>query len=359
MSNVEITPGIGQTIAADAVDDATLGNASVQFVKLMDGTLGSTNKATVGSDGALLVDIGTGNISLSGPVTVQGNASATPVPVSGNVGIVGNQSISISGGSVGLLGGTSTIGALTGNQTVVVTSGNVGVTGNVGVVGNVSATIAGNIGLAAGTNVIGHVINDASSAVIGHVITDAGSTTTVSGNVAVNLTTVGNTTLLTGGVAGSQGVGGLAANNATASGNPIQASALAISAEATPATAGQNASLAVGLEHKLINLPYANKENMVRGTATIGNTTATTIIAAQGSGNKTYITGLQLGNTGNTTITVTVNDSATSVFIVPNGGGSNIAFHTPLVTAGNTAFTATASGNTTSLIVSAQGYSGS
>jgi hypothetical protein len=59
--------------------------------------------------------------------------------------------------------------------------------------------------LPAGTNVIGHVINDASSAVIGHVITDTGSTTAVTalpalvagsaiiGNVRIDQTTPGTT----------------------------------------------------------------------------------------------------------------------------------------------------------------------
>lgn len=54
-----------------------------------------------------------------------------------------------------------------------------------------SVDLAGNLrvsvvpALPAGTNVIGHVINDASAAVIGHVITDTGSTTAVTGNVTV------------------------------------------------------------------------------------------------------------------------------------------------------------------------------
>src|SRR6266576_3712674 len=43
--------------------------------------------------------------------------------------------------------------------------------------------------LPTGANVIGHVINDASSAVIGHVINDSGSTTAVTGNVAVTQAT--------------------------------------------------------------------------------------------------------------------------------------------------------------------------
>lgn len=43
----------------------------------------------------------------------------------------------------------------------------------------------GQVKLAASAAVIGHVINDASAAVIGHVIADTGSTTAVTGNVAV------------------------------------------------------------------------------------------------------------------------------------------------------------------------------
>src|SRR5882672_8069559 len=43
--------------------------------------------------------------------------------------------------------------------------------------------------LPAGSNVIGHVVNDASAAVIGHVIADSGSTTAVTGNVTVTQAT--------------------------------------------------------------------------------------------------------------------------------------------------------------------------
>lgn len=49
--------------------------------------------------------------------------------------------------------------------------------------------------LEAGTQVIGHVINDASSAVIGHVIADSGSTTAVTGNVAVTIADAADVTL--------------------------------------------------------------------------------------------------------------------------------------------------------------------
>ncbi len=45
------TPGSGETIATDEVVDGTLGTVKVQFMKLMDGTLDGTNKATVSTNG--------------------------------------------------------------------------------------------------------------------------------------------------------------------------------------------------------------------------------------------------------------------------------------------------------------------
>ena len=49
--NVAITAGTGTTIAADEVADGTLGTVKVQYVKLMDGTLDGTTKATVSGTG--------------------------------------------------------------------------------------------------------------------------------------------------------------------------------------------------------------------------------------------------------------------------------------------------------------------
>lgn len=49
--NVAVTAGSGTSIAADEVVDGTLGTVKVQYVKLMDGTLDGTTKATVNSNG--------------------------------------------------------------------------------------------------------------------------------------------------------------------------------------------------------------------------------------------------------------------------------------------------------------------
>jgi hypothetical protein len=51
--NVAITAGSGVTVGTDEVTDATLGTVQVQFVKIMDGTLNSTNKLFIGTNGAV------------------------------------------------------------------------------------------------------------------------------------------------------------------------------------------------------------------------------------------------------------------------------------------------------------------
>ena len=49
--NVLISPGSGATVLADEVTDGTLGTGVAQYVKLMDATLNSTNKAIVNAAG--------------------------------------------------------------------------------------------------------------------------------------------------------------------------------------------------------------------------------------------------------------------------------------------------------------------
>ena len=139
----------------------------------------------------------------------------------------------------------------------------------------------------------------------------------------------------------------------------------AVTAEPTKVTAGQNAAAYSDLVGKQIVSPYANREVMVRGSASTTGTGATTIIAASGSASlKTYVTDIECGRTdaGTTAITATFNDvggtGSGTVLIIPAGGGNNKSFHVPLVTAANTAFTFTASSGVTTLYCSAQGFTG-
>lgn len=279
-------------------------------IQIIDG--GNNTRQTVAWS-----DTGTVNGNLSWLQTIAGADGASPAsstnafPVineGGNVTITGNVTVGA---------GSAIIGALTANQTVDVTN-TVNVTGNLTNGGNV--TVTGNVALGASTAAIGNITALIDSLPPGSNIVGA-----LLANQTVDVTNVVSTTV-TGGTLSSAG-------NVTVSGN---------------LTSGGNVTAT----------PYSAAANWVRGTATVANTTATTVIAAQGAGNKTYVTALQLGNTGNTTISVTMSDSVSSVFVVPSGGGSNINFPVPLVTAANTTLTVTASGNTTSLTCSAQGYFG-
>jgi hypothetical protein len=81
------TPGTGETVLADELTDGTLGSGKAQFVKLMDGTLDSSNKAIVDSSGNLQVETtnpsiaGTAGTPNSGVLSVQGITSMTPLQV--------------------------------------------------------------------------------------------------------------------------------------------------------------------------------------------------------------------------------------------------------------------------------------
>lgn len=68
--NINITPGTGDVVAADQVTDGTLGQVKVQIIKVMDGTLDSTNKLVVNSSGQATVT------AANLPTTVDTNAGA-------------------------------------------------------------------------------------------------------------------------------------------------------------------------------------------------------------------------------------------------------------------------------------------
>jgi hypothetical protein len=130
-------------------------------------------------------------------------------------------------------------------------------------------------------------------------------------------------------------------------------------AEQTAVSNGQLVAPAFDLVGKQITSPYANKENMVRGSASATGTSATTLISAQGSGVKIYVTGVQCKNTGSATTFVTLNDSASSVLIAPPAGGDNEVYLTPLVVAANTPLSFTAGASSSTIYCNAQGYAGS
>jgi hypothetical protein len=132
-------------------------------------------------------------------------------------------------------------------------------------------------------------------------------------------------------------------------------------AEPAPASNGNQVAPAIGLEGKPIVLPYANKENFLRGSNNATGTSPTTFtgMGAQGAGNFIYITGVQCFNTSVSPTYITLNDSASTVIGVPaNGFENGSLFLVPLRVALNTAATFTSANATTTLYCTAQGYFG-
>lgn len=179
----------------------------------------------------------------------------------------------------------------------------------------------------------------------------------------VNLGKVGGTAVLTGGVNGSQSVGGPTASGSSLAANPVTIGGRAENAEPTAVTNGQVVNVAVDLVGKQIVMPFANKENFVTGsTAAITTATNTSMISAAGSGIKIYLTGFSCANTGATTsLTQFTSGSGGTVLwttINPAGAGTNAQISPPVATAANAALFVTTSSASNSQFCSVTGYTG-
>lgn len=156
-------------------------------------------------------------------------------------------------------------------------------------------------------------------------------------NSAINLAQVGGTTVVNGGVAGSQSIGGTVATNVAITANPINLGAQAVSSENAAATTARQVQLVADLVGKLIVLPYANPENFVTGTtAAMTGTTSTSLIAAPAGSLRNYITQISCVNshaTVGTFVSVQDGNGGTNLFTLAAAsvfGGETITFPVPL-----------------------------
>ena len=137
-------------------------------------------------------------------------------------------------------------------------------------------------------------------------------------------------------------------------------------AESAEPTANASATL-IGPMHdlvgKYITSPFANRELMVRATASTVGSSAVTLLAAV-SGVKFYITDIECSrlDAGTTAVMVTFNDSATTMLVLPNnggGGGFMKPFNVPLaMAAANATLTFAVSANISTVVCAVQGFKG-
>lgn len=269
------------------------------------GTIGTVNQGSAGASPWLVTGSGTAGTAASGVVTVQGIASMTPVQVSQATAASLNATV-------------------VGTGTFAVQAAQTG-----------SWTVTANAG---------------------------------TGNFSTNMVQIGGTSVVGGGVGGSLGIGGLAASGASVSGNPVLAGGRAENAEPTAVTNGQVVTSARDLVGRDITFPYANKENLVEGTANVTGTTSTSLIAAPGSGLYVYVTAISCFNSGSTGTTVSFQNGSAGTtlwegYAAPSGGGFTHSFVTPIggvnnMTA-NTALYFQAGSSTTTLYCNASGFKGS
>lgn len=157
---------------------------------------------------------------------------------------------------------------------------------------------------------------------------------------------------------------GVGATGATTPTNAVVVGCNALSTEQTAVSTGQMTTAACGLDGKLVVLPYAGKEQAVKGTTSaMTGTTSTQLIAAVAS-NKIYLRTLTCGNshaTVGTFVIVQDGSAGTTLWEIPaatNYGGATLNFDPPLATTnGNGVFVVDVTTGA-NVICSGSGYSG-
>jgi hypothetical protein len=149
------------------------------------------------------------------------------------------------------------------------------------------------------------------------------------------LSAIGATGAVNPGTAANWGIG---ANGATIPANSRLEGCIALSTEQAAVTTGDLTPIPCGLDGKLIVLPYAGKEQAVKGTTSaMTGTTSTQLIAAVAS-NKIYLQTLVCGNSHATVGTfVDVQDGSAGTVLAtvpaaPNYGGATVKFDPPIPT---------------------------
>jgi hypothetical protein len=177
-----------------------------------------------------------------------------------------------------------------------------------------------------------------------------------SGASAVNIQDGGNSITVDGAVTAAGDI----AHDGADSGNPIK-----VGAKATTSLAGltlvsdtDRTNLLAGVDGVQITRPYCNLEDILTGNASNTDGTATSLIAAQGAGIKTYLTTIILTNMSATGGYVEIKDDTTvkMTIPIPAGGGAIINLPVPLGGTANKAWNFDPSAALTTVYASAVGF---
>jgi hypothetical protein len=150
------------------------------------------------------------------------------------------------------------------------------------------------------------------------------------------------------------------AHDGVDSGNPhkIGAKATTSLAGVTTVANADRTDCYAGIDGVIITRPHCNLEDIVSGNASNTDGTATSCIAAQGAGVKTYLTNIILTNTSTTATYCEIKDGTTVKLTipVPASGGASIALPVPLGGTANTAWNFDPGAATTTMYCSMIGF---
>lgn len=363
---VNLTQLIGNAVS---VGNGVTGTGVLRVAQVSDGTGKLSSVDNITNPVTVVGATATGNAKSGNPVQT-GAVFTTTQPTVASGSIVESQATTrgahivapgVEGFAVTIAAGAAVIGhvitdtgsttAVTGNVTVTQATGtnlhvvldttsttavtqatgtNLHMVVDSGTITTVSAVTAITNALPTGTNTLGSIK-----------ITDG---TTVAGVIAGNsalktdASSINGTTIVTGGVAGSQSVGGTVATNVAITANPLNLGAQAVSSENAAVTTARQVQLVADLVGKLIVLPYANPENFVSGTITsaMTGTASTLLLAAPASGLRNYITSITVSNSSaaiGTDVIIQDGNGGTTLYVIPaaaNYGGATITFPVPL-----------------------------
>jgi hypothetical protein len=179
-------------------------------------------------------------------------------------------------------------------------------------------------------------------------------------NQSVNNAQWGGSNSLNGGTAGSVGIGGLAADSAAASGNPVQTGGRVRTAADTTLAANDAMALTGTSGMQLLVKPYGLPETDWQFNALLSTATASAARAAGAAGVRNYVTAIQYQNTSATASEIQIQDGATVIWRAQAPAAmalpAMISFPTPLRGTAATALNVQLITTATSTFVNLQGY---
>lgn len=386
--NVVGTPSISGTVL--------IGN-TVDVSGSVVARLQSTNASVITVGSPVANQSVSGTVLVGNQVTVVSSIAGGIFPISGSVAaFITNTTVPISGSVVAaqigtritsvvstvpssVLVGASIFGQLPAGTAVLGSVATLQGTNPWNVAGSVAAFQAGTIitsvvstvpsSVLVGASIFGQL--PAGTAPLGSVATLQGTNPWItnfqnSSIIAINagsvLTIPGNTSVITV-LQGASIVGTYAEDAAHATADK-GIFVLGVRNDAVASFAGSNLEYtgnAVDSAGRTLTKPFAPEESRMEGYNSVVSTSVTTLVAAAGTGLKTYITDIVLVNTGAATTLVTFRSgggaSVLGYGIAPTGGGSNmIGFATPMMTLANQTFDMQATTATSVLYATVKGF---